>query len=63
MEEVENVPFIKKGLKGVELAKAVLKMQRFISEYLTKGGTIEELEKMGYKFGTLDISNLRGQKP
>lgn len=44
--------------KGIALFKKAQAKKKFVSEHLAKGGTVQELEEMGFKFGTLDIRNL-----
>ena len=62
MNEQVTAPVDKPKLKGVEIVKALLERQRFISNHLTNGGTFQELRDMGFKFGHVDLSNTTSGK-
>lgn len=58
MNEQLTTPAEKPMLKGVELWNALLEKKRFINKHLSNGGTISELENIGFKFGKIDLKNI-----
>ena len=47
----------------IKRLKDFLKKQLFVKEHFQKGGTVTELELTGFKFGTVDLSNLEKRRP
>lgn len=62
MEQLIAYLEAKPETEQLKRVKDFLKKQEFIREHFRKGGTVEELELMGYKFGKVDLSNLEKRR-